>query len=210
MEIMYSNKSNDILKNKGFVGICGDKKDLVNMGVDFIGIDYNDEWSVKRFLNGLKFKISDNILELFNEFEINNSLFKRKIRDLSKGEFKLILLVYVLLNKKEVIILDYFDKGLSNKLKKRIISFLKTKYDGKVIVISNDLIFLNMLVKDLMVFIDGKLVFNDNINNVYRSNLKLDYPTIIKFIELANRSNAKLHYVVDNKELLKDIYRSVV
>lgn len=210
MEIMFSNKSYEIFNKNSIIGIYGDKIDLINLGIDFNGIDYDDEWTVKRFLIGYKFKIENYILDLFSELEISYSLFKRKIKDLSKGQFKLILLVYILLNKKNIVFLDYFDKGLSYKYKKRIVNYLKTKYCGNLVVISNDLVFLNSIVKYLKVFVEGKLVFDDEINKIYKSKVKLEYPEIIKFIRLANKNKAKLNYTVDNKELLKDIYRSVV
>ncbi len=206
---MYSNRSNDILKNNVITGIYGDKIDLIKYGFDFYGIEYDDEWTVKRFLNGYKFKVDNNILEIFSELEISYSLLKRKLKDLSKGQFKLILLVYTILNKKTVVILDYFDKGLSYKYKKRIINYLKSKYNGSLVVISNDLIFLNNMCKYLIVFKDGNIVYNDVFENIYKSRIKIDYPPIVKFIRLANKKNAKLSYTVDNKELLKDIYRSV-
>ena len=206
---MYSNRSNDILKNNVITGIYGDKIDLIKYGFDFYGIEYDDEWTVKRFLNGYKFKVDNNILEIFSELEISYSLLKRKLKDLSKGQFKLILLVYTILNKKTVVILDYFDKGLSYKQKKRIINYLKSKYNGSLVVISNDLIFLNNMCKYLIVFKDGNIVYNDVFENIYKSRIKIDYPPIVKFIRLANKKNAKLSYTVDNKELLKDIYRSV-
>jgi hypothetical protein len=37
----------------------------------------------------------------------------------------------------------------------------------------------------------------------------IEKPVIIKFIDMANEKNAKLDYTLDNKELLKGIYRSV-
>lgn len=209
MEIMYSDKDYDIFKNK-INCVYGDKTDLVTNGVLIDGIIYDDEWTVKRFLNGYSFKINDYILELFTELEVSYSLLKRKIKDLSKGQFKLILLVYILLNKKKLVILDYFDKGLSYKYKKRIINFLKTKYDGKLVVISNDIIFLNMFSNNIIVFEEGRIVFNEDFNKLYKSRVKLEYPLIIKFIRLANKKGAKLSYTVENRELLKDIYRSVV
>lgn len=209
MELMYSNKSNDILVNNSITGVYGDKLDLIKYGFDFEGIIYDDFWTVKRFLNGYKIKLNADILEIFSELEISYSLLKRKIKDLSKGQFKLILLVYIILNKKTVVILDYFDKGLSYKYKKRIINYLKSKYTRSLIVISNDLVFLNSLCKYLIVFKDNKIVFNDEFDNIYKSRVNIEYPPIIKFIRLANKKNAKLSYTVDNKELLKDIYRSV-
>lgn len=209
MEIMYSNKNNDIFKNNIITGVYGDKLDLINQDCEFYGIEYDDEWTVKRFLNGYKLKIDNNILELFSELEVSYSLLKRKIKELSKGQFKLVLLIYTILNKKTIVILDYFDKGLSYKYKKRVINYLKSKYNGSLVVISNDLVFLNNLCNNLIVFDNGKIVFNDDLKKIYNSDIKIDYPAIIKFIKIANENNAKLSYTVDNKELLKDIYRSV-
>lgn len=209
MEIMYTNKSSELIKKNTITGIYGDKIDLIKYGIEFEGIEYDDEWTVKRFLNGYRVKINDNILEIFSEFEISYSLFKRKIKDLSKGQFKLILLVYIILNKKNIVVLDYFDKGLSYKYKKRIINYLKSKYSDSLVVISNDLVFLDLLCENLIVFDKGKIVFNDKLRNIYNSNIMIEYPEIIKFIRLANKNKVKLSYTVDNKELLKDIYRSV-
>ena len=209
MEIMYTNKSSELIKKNTITGIYGDKIDLIKHGLEFDGIEYDDEWTVKRFLNGYKLKIDNRIVDIFSELEISYSLLKRKIKTLSKCQFKLILLVYILLNKKNIIVLDYFDKGLSFKYRKRIINFLKTKYNGTIIVISNDLVFLDLLCNYLIVFENGSIVFNDELKNIYKSRVKIEYPEIIKFIRLANKSNAKLSYTVDNKELLKDIYRSV-
>ena len=209
MEIMYSNNVPSIFKDKDIVGVYGDKADLLKFDIDLFGIEYDDEWTVKRFLNSFKIKLDIKILELFNELEINISLLKRKIKDLSKGHFKLILLIYMILNKKELIILDYFDKGLTYKYKKRVINYLKRKYEGKLIVISNDLVFLNLLCSNLIVVENNNIIFNDKIENIYKSRVKIDYPEIIKFIRLANKKKAKLSYTVESHELLKDIYRSV-
>ena len=209
MEIMYTNKSSELIKKNTITGIYGDKIDLIKHGLEFDGIEYDDEWTVKRFLNGYKLKIDDRILDIFSELEISYSLLKRKIKTLSKCQFKLVLLVYIFLNKKSIMVLDYFDKGLSFKYKKRIINFLKTKYSGSIIVISNDLVFLDLLSNHLIVFENNNIVFDDEFKNIYKSRVKIEYPEIIKFIRLANKSNAKLSYTVDNKELLKDIYRSV-
>ena len=209
MEIMYSNKYNSLVKKNSFTGIYGDKIDLVNNGVDLFGISYDDEWTVRRFLNGYKLKLDSNILEIFSSLEISYSLLRRKIKQLSKGQFKLVLFVYVILNSKSTIVFDYFDKGLSYKYKKRIINYLKGKYNGTLIVISNDILFLNMLCSSIIVFEDGNIVFNGEFLELYKSRVKLNYPEIIKFIRLANKNKAKLSYNYDNKELLKNIYRSL-
>ena len=206
MEIMYSNKYNSLVKKNSFTGIYGDKIDLVNNGVDLFGITYDDEWTVRRFLNGYKLKLDSNILEIFSSLEISYSLLKKKIKQLSKGQFKLVLFVYVILNNKNTIVFDYFDKGLSYKYKKRIINYLKGKYNGTLIAISNDILFLNMLCNNIIVFEDGNIVFNGEFLELYKSRVKLNYPEIIKFIRLVNKNKVKLSYNYDNKELLTDLY----
>lgn len=206
MEIMYSNKNYGIFDKK-INCVYGDKLDLINMGYEFDGIEYDDEWSVKRFLNG--YNLETDILNIFKELDIKESLLKRKINELSKGEFKLILLVYILFNKKELVVFDYFDKCLNFKYKKRIINYVKTKYDGKLVFISNDLVFLNTLSNNIIVFKDGEIVFNGMFDKLYKDKIKIEYPSIIKFIDLANKKDAKLSYTVETRELLKDIYRSV-
>jgi len=203
---MYSNKNHGIFDKK-INCVYGDKLDLINMGYEFDGIEYDDEWSVKRFLNGNN--LETDILNIFKELDIKESLLKRKINELSKGEFKLILLVYILFNKKELVIFDYFDKCLNFKYKKRIINYVKTKYDGKLVFISNDLVFLNTLSNNIIVFKDGEIVFNGMFDKLYKDKIKIEYPSIIKFIDLANKKDAKLSYTVETRELLKDIYRSV-
>ena len=145
MEIMYTEKNNELFIKDKFTAIYKDKIDLINYGIEFNGIDYDDEWTVKRFLNGYKFKIDNRILEIFKELEINPIILNRKIKNLGSGIFKLVLLVYMILNPKNILVLDYFDKGLSYKYKKLIINYLKRNYNKTLIVISNDLVFLNSL-----------------------------------------------------------------
>lgn len=206
MEVMYF-EDNEIFKRNSFTGVYGDKKDLTE--VVFNGINFDDNWTVKRFLNGYKIKIDEKIIEFFTEFDLNLNILKRKISELSKGQYKLVLLIYSLLNNKDNIVLDYFDKCLSYTYKKRVINYLKSKYDGTLLVISNDLLFLNELCTQLIVFRDNNIIFNDKIDYIYKSNIKMEYPEIIKFIKLANKRKAKLIYTVSIHELLKDIYRSI-
>ncbi len=209
MEIMYISKSNNLFKKNKFTGIYKDKLDLINQGIEFNGISYDDNWSVKRFLNGYNIILNKEIINLFDELEISENLLKIKIKNLTKSQYKLVLLVYMLINDKNIYVLDYFDKGLDFKTKTKIINFLKSKYTKTLIVISNDMVFLNNLCSELIIINDDKIIYNDVLNNIYKSNIKIETPEIIKFIRLANKKKAKLTYTVDNKELLKDIYRSI-
>ena len=73
MEIMYINKTCELFDKK-INCIYGDKLDLINIGCEFEGIEYDDEWSIKKFLNGSKLYIDNNIFDIFNELDIKISL----------------------------------------------------------------------------------------------------------------------------------------
>ena len=206
MEVMFYRDPNNFLK-KRITAIFKDKNDLIKKGITFEGITYDDEWSVKYFLDYDKNLLKIN--EIIKDLEINSLVLNMRLKRLSSGYLKLILLIYSIINKKDNIVLDYFDKSLSFKYKRNIINYLKVNYKGNLIVISNDLVFLNMISNNIIVFKNNKIVFNNSFNNLYKSDVKIDYPTIIEFIKLANKGEAKLSYTVDSMELLKDIYRSV-
>ena len=69
MEVMYFNKDNDLFKVNSFTAIFGDKKDLKKYDINFVGIEYDDNWSVRRFLNGFKM-ILGNLTSLLDKFEV--------------------------------------------------------------------------------------------------------------------------------------------
>ena len=139
-------------------------------------------------------------------------LLYKKIVDLSKTDFKFVLLAYLLINNKNLIVFDYFDVGLIYKDQKRFIRILRNlKSEGfSIIVISKNLVFLDQIVNSIMVVKNNELVYNGKMSSLISENQKLiDEPEILKFISLANKRNAKLDLTLDSKELLKDIYRSV-
>ena len=206
---MYGKKTSNLINYDKITGVFGDKVDLIKSGFSFNGIVYNDEWTVRRFLNGYKFRIDNNILKIFNDLEISLSLLNKRIKNISKGQFKLILLVYSLLNISDVLYFDYFDKGLSFKVKKRVINYLKNNHNKDLVVISNDLAFLSDICYYLLIYKNSKMIYCGKTKDFYKKEYKIEYPPIINFIRLANKYDAKLSYTTDIKELAKDIYRSV-
>ena len=212
MEIVFTDKLKGKFNTNEITGVYGDVTDLLYMDIDIDGIDYDDEWTVKRFLNGHHLKLNKRIEGIFNYLNLDiEILLDTKIKDLSKNDYKFILLAYILLINKNIIIFDYFDYGLIHKEKKRIIKIMKNlKKDGKtIIVISKDLVFLSSVVESIKVFDKHKLVYDGDIIELVKDHSDLvDLPEIIKFIELANKKGANLSYTLDSKELLKDVYRS--
>lgn len=212
MEIVYSRCEHELIKNGEVTGLYGDLLDLVRYGVDVEGILYDDDWTVKRFLNGLKFKLNSRIESIFNYLDLDLKLLSRKIKDLSKTDFKFVLLAYLLINNKKLIIFDYFDIGLTHKDQKRFIRILRNlRSEGfSIIVISKNLVFLDQIVNSIVVVKNNELVYNGKLSSLISDSPKLvEEPEILRFIGLANKRGANLDLTLDSKELLKDIYRSV-
>jgi len=192
------------------VGVIGDINDLLNEGFDIEGLMYDDNWTVKRFLNGFRFKINERIITLFNMLELDLELLNKKIKNISRTDFKFVLLTYAILKNYKTIIFDHMDLNMSHKDKKKLLNFIrKIKNDElSFIFLSTNMEFLYKVSDHLIIFNEGKIVYDDLIENVYNESI-ID-SKIIKFINLANNRGANLTYTFDRKELLKDIYRSVM
>lgn len=211
MEIMYAEKSSKYFKTSAINGFYKDKIDLVDYLSEFYGISYDDEWTAKRFLNGLKLKVDNEILDVIKNLNLNSDILNKKIKILSTNEFKLVLLAYLLLKNPEVYIFDYFEIGLSYRNRKMFINLLRAlKSEGKtIIVITNNLGFLYEVSDNIMMVEDRKLIYNGNKKDLFIVRRVKEYPPIIDFIRKANKKNANLLYTMDTKELLKDIYRGL-
>lgn len=211
MEIMYANKCSKYFKTSAINGFYKDKLDLVDYLPEFYGISYDDEWTVKRFLNGLKFKLSDKIIDVLKTLDIKEDVLDKKIKILSTNEFKLVLFAFLLLNDPEVFIFDYFEMGLSFKNRKMFINLLRSlKSEGKtIIVITNNIGFIYEVSDNIMMVEDRKLIYNGGKKDLFIVRRVREYPPIIDFIRKANKRGANLLYTMDTKELLKDIYRSL-
>lgn len=209
MEIVYYDKDNSLIEKNKVIGFYGDVLDLLELGIDIDGIIYDDNWTVTRFLKGSMFKKSTRMDSVLKYLDIDDNIRNEKLYNLSKTNFKFVLLAKALLLNKSNIVFDYFDVGLTSKEQKRLIKIIRMlKKDGKTIVlVTRDLVFMSLIVDSVMVVKDNNISFEGSLNDLIRLN-EVDDPEIIKFIKLANKRGAKLDYTLDSKELLKDIYRS--
>lgn len=209
MEVVTSNNIPDKFKYQT-LGVVGDLNDLLNMDFDIEGIIYDDSWTVKRFLNGFHLKLNNRIESFFSMLELDKKLLNKKINTISKTDLKFILLIYAMLKNYKTIIFDHMDANISNKDKKRLLNFIrKIKNDNlNFIFLSKDLEFLYKITNHLIIINDNKIIYDDLIDDAYTLE-ELD-SKIINFIKLANKKGANLIYTFDRKELLKDIYRSVM
>lgn len=209
MEVVISNNIPDKFKYQT-LGVIGDLNDLLNMDFDIEGIIYDDSWTVKRFLNGFHLKLNNRIESFFSMLELDKKLLNKKINTISKTDLKFVLLIHAMLKNYKTIIFDHMDANMSNKDKKRLLNFIrKIKNDNlNFIFLSKDLEFLYKITNHLIIINDNKIIYDDLIDDAYTLE-ELD-SKIINFIKLANKKGANLIYTFDRKELLKDIYRSVM
>ncbi len=209
MEVVISNNIPDKFKYQT-LGVIGDLNDLLNMDFDIEGIIYDDSWTVKRFLNGFHLKLNNRIESFFSMLELDKKLLNKKINTISKTDLKFVLLIYAMLKNYKTIIFDHMDANMSYKDKKRLLNFIrKIKNDNlNFIFLSKDLEFLYKITNHLIIINDNKIIYDDLIDDAYTLE-ELD-SKIINFIKLANKKGANLIYTFDRKELLKDIYRSVM
>lgn len=203
MEIMYSNSiNNKYFNNHSFIGFLGESDDLTTIVSDINNVKLKDNLKVKKLIKGITYL---DILGL--DYHILNS----KVSKLSDTEYKLIGLIYTCEKHPNLVILNNFDLGFNYKDKSKISKFIKTinaEYKTNFIIISNDIIFLNKTAKHIIISKNKIIKYQGDLISAIKQGL-IDKPPIIKFIDLANESNAKLDYTLDNKELLKAIYRSV-
>ena len=145
------------------------------------------------------------ILDLDSEF------LNKKISDLSYSEYKILLLLDIVSKNPKLMILNYFDVGFNSTYKTKIIKlikFIKASLNINFIVISNDVNFMNKLVKHVIVCKNKIIKYQGSIINAIKEEY-IEEPPIYNFVRLANEKGANLEYTLDGKDLLKDIYRSV-
>ena len=211
MEIVYSKEMPADFRNGKIIGFYGDLLDLNLYDIDTYGINYDDEWKVSKFLNGGHLRMNKRIYDILAFLDLDKSILNYKIKDISKVTFKYVLLTYVLLNNIDNIIFDHIEVGMSYKEVRHVKQIIKElcKSNKNIVVITKDLLFLDGLVDELIVINNKKEVYRGFLKDVFDEPVKLEEPKIIKFINMAKRKGADLNITLDNKELLKDIYRSV-
>lgn len=209
MEVVYTEKLPKKFKsaNNKIIGIYGDVLDLISIGFDIDGVSYDDEWTVKRLLNGFGLRKKKNYIKTIEYLEIDKGILNTKISNLSKTQLKFVLLAYLLISNKNIIIFDYFDVSLAYQDKRRLSKLLRImKKDGyTTFIVSNDLVYLSTIVDKLMIIKSGSIIY-DGLVNDYLSICE-DDPVILDFIKKSNEMGAGLELTLDARELLKDIYR---
>ncbi len=138
--------------------------------------------------------------------------------NLSYGEKTKVALASILALNPDILLLDEPTKGLDNKSTNKLIKLLKrlkNTYHKIIIIVSNDIDFINKVTDNIILLNDGNTISQgskkdilENIDLLKENNIEI--PTIIEFIHYANTNKkVSLNYTLDINELIKDVYRNV-
>lgn len=191
-------------KKKGKIyGLMGNINISTNNNNISIIEAYKPNTTVKEYLNSPK-DISSLKLVM-----VNSNVIDKDASTLSNEELKCINLAKALIEKKEYIVLDYFEKGFNYKEKeayKRLFKKLAAEYNETIIVFTNDIEFLWDLCEEI-IYVDNDEVTNFS-KNVYFELLEyIDKPEISKIIDLIRDKGIKIEDYKNVLDLLKAIYR---
>lgn len=165
-----------------------------------------------------KEQIDYKIKELMEMFNFTKEFLDKNPLKLSNGEKRLVVIASSIAHNPRLVILDEPTVGLDAENKKNIINIIKKlrdEYSKTIIVISHDIDLLIKFANNIAVLDHGELILSGKKMDVFTNtevfnkyNIKL--PTIIKFSEIVRtKSNKKIGYYDDIKDLMKAVYRNV-
>lgn len=191
-------------KKKGKIyGLIGNINISTNNSNISIIEAYKPNTTIKEYLNSPK-DISSLKLVM-----VNSDVIDKHTSTLSNEELKCINLAKALIEKKEYIVLDYFEKGFNYKEKeayKRLFKKLATEYNKTILIFTNDIEFLWDLCEEI-IFVDNDEVTNFSKKAYFELLEYIDKPEISKIIDLIRDKGIKIEDYKNVLDLLKAIYR---
>ena len=192
-------------KPKGYIyGLMGNINLTTNNNNYSIITDYKFNGTVEEYLNSPKAASSLKMVLL------DENVMKKNARDLSIGELKKVSLAKALIDGKDYLVLDYFDKSFNHKEIDyfiRLIKRMTNDYQKTVILFTNDITVLWNNIEELLI-VDEYFVINTIPKEKYFEFIdKLNEPEIVRFIKLMKELGLYIENYKDTQDLLKAIYR---
>lgn len=192
-------------KPKGYIyGLMGNINLTTNNNNYSIITDYKFNGTVEEYLNSPKAASSLKMVLL------DENVMPKNARDLSIGELKKVSLAKALIDGKDYLVLDYFDKSFNHKEIDYFIRLTKrmtNDYQKTVILFTNDITVLWNNIKELLI-VDEYFVINTIPKEKYFEFIdKLNEPEIVRFIKLMKELGLYIENYKDTQDLLKAIYR---
>lgn len=163
-----------------------------------------------------KINYKQQAVEIFYQFDLDDSFFNRSIQTLSKSERYLFKITLGLIIDPDILIFNHIFDGLDRKYRKKIIDLLhKLKKDKIIIVGDSDVDILYDITDYMYILSNNKIVLTGKTDNIYQNvvtlkKLKVDVPCLSDLTYLAKmKKNVKLFYRKDIRDVMKDIYRNV-
>lgn len=168
------------------------------------------ELSVKNYLMSItnEEKIKSSLKMVMFDKDINSIISK-----LSPVDKKKVQLAYALCKREKYIYFEYFEKGLTNKEKnyfKKLFQKIK-EYQISIIVHTNDINFLVNAVDKICLVKNDAVVTLLSKNDWYNDELYkyVSEPAIVEFIKYCKKVGVNIDNYLDNKEIIKAIFRLV-
>lgn len=192
-------------KEKGYIyGLMGNINLTTNNNNYSIITSYKYSGTAKEYLNSSKDSSSLKMVML------NDSYLNKTSSECSISELKKINLAKALIENRDYIVLNYFEKELNYQEKKyfeRLWKRLVNDFHKTIIIFTNDLTSIWNIAKELII-VDKYKVINTIPKDKYLDFIdNLNKPEIIKFIELVREKGIEIENYKDSSELLKAIYR---
>lgn len=175
------------------------------------------EFSLKNYEYNLD-KIDSRVIGSLKMVGLDESFLNRNPFSLSGGEKEKLAIAIALSLNPNILILDEPTVYLDDKSKSDLVDLIikiKSKYKKTIIVISNDISFINRISDKIVMLKAGKIVLNidksefvDNINKLKKGDMEI--PKILEFINMIERSKKiKLTYTNDIDLLISEIKNNV-
>ena len=192
-------------KPKGYIyGLMGNINLTTNNNNYSIITDYKFNGTVEEYLNSPKAASSLKMVLL------DENVMPKNARDLSIGELKKVSLAKALIDGKDYLVLDYFDKSFNHKEIDyfiRLIKRMTSDYHKTVILFTNDITILWNNIEELLI-VDEYFVINTIPKEKYFEFIdKLNEPEIVRFTRLMKELGLYIENYKDTQDLLKAIYR---
>ena len=175
------------------------------------------EFSLKNYQYKLD-KIEEQVLNSLKMVGLDESFLDRNPFCLSGGEKEKLALAIALSLNPSILILDeptiYLDDKSIEMLRKLLLK-IKEKYNKTIIIISNDINFVNSVSDNIILLKKGKINLKiskdellDNIDKIKKSSMEI--PKILEFINMAYKyKNKKFTYTDDLDSLVGEIKENV-
>lgn len=194
----------DSLEKGRIYGVIGEINLTTNTSKSYLVTDYKFLGTVKDYLNSPKDVASLKMVMLTEKY------LNKESNELSEVEIKKVNLAKALIENKENIILDFFEKGLNDFEKKnfkRLFKKLAEDIHKTFLIYTNDILFLQDIASSIILVEDNHISRKYEKNEFFDLSNYYNIPEINKIINLIREKGIKLEDYMDVKDLLKAIYR---